>query len=92
MNWKVSVLDKKRIVELRGKAQALSPTVYIGKDGVTAEVVSELVRQLKKNKLVKVRLLQSVGDEREPVAERLARDSDSVLVEVRGRTVVLARD
>jgi RNA-binding protein len=92
VNGRAKVLNKKRIVELRGKAQALSPSVYVGKEGVTEEVVSELVRQLKKNKLVKVKLLQSAGDERKQVAERLARGSESVLIEVRGRTAVFATD
>jgi len=85
-------LDKKRIIELRGKAQLLKPTVYVGKEGISQSVVFELAKQLKKNKLVKVKLLASVDEGIAEVAEQLARDSGSTLVETRGRTVVLAKE
>jgi RNA-binding protein len=85
-------MDKARIIELRGKAQLLKPTVYIGKEGITGSVVQELTNQLKKNKLVKVKMLASVDTAKEEVAEQLVRDTASTLIEIRGRTVVLARD
>ena len=67
--------DKKHIIELRGKAQLLKPTVYIGKEGITGTVVFELVKQLRKNKLVKVKLLASVEEDKDEIAQQLARDS-----------------
>jgi RNA-binding protein len=85
-------MDKKKILGLRGKAQAIKATVYVGKDGITDEVVEELLRQLKKNKLVKAKLLPPVEEDRRVVGEDLAHRTQSVLVEVRGRTVVLATE
>jgi RNA-binding protein len=85
-------VDKRRIRELRGKAQSLSPTVHVGKEGITHSVGEELRKQLEKNKLVKVRLLQSFEGDREDAGRGLADASGSVLVEVRGKTVVLARE
>ena len=85
-------MEKKTIIELRGRAQQLRPSVQVGKDGITAAIIDELSRQLKKNKLVKVRLLSSFEADRHESAEKLARVSSSILVEVRGKTVVLARD
>lgn len=85
-------LDKKRIRELRGKAQSLAATVHVGKDGITEPVAEELKKQLEKNKFVKVRLLQSFEEPRDEAGKRLADASGSTLVEVRGRTVVLARE
>lgn len=85
-------MDKKRIRELRGKAQALDATMHVGKEGITESVAEELTRQLKKNKLVKVRLLPSLEMDRETAAEQLAKASASALVEIRGNTVVLAKD
>jgi RNA-binding protein len=85
-------MEKARIIELRAKAQMLKPTVYVGKEGITQSVVFELTKQLKKNKLVKVKLLASVEGDKDEMAEQLVRDSASTLVEVRGRTVVLAKD
>jgi len=78
--------------ELKGKAQSLAPTVHIGKDGITDPVAEELRKQLEKNRLVKVRLLQSFEEPRDEAGEKLAKVSGSTLVEVRGRTVVLARE
>lgn len=89
---RMTEIDKKRIIELRGKAQLLKPTVYVGKEGITQSVVFELTKQLKKNKLVKVKLLASVDSGIEETAEQLASDSGSALVEIRGRTVVLVKE
>lgn len=85
-------MDKKRIQELRGKAQSLTATVHVGKEGTTASVADEIRKQLEKNKLVKVRLLQSFEGDRDDAGKRLADASGATLVEVRGRTVVLARE
>lgn len=86
------LMDKKRIIELRGKAQALRPTVHVGKEGATEEVVAEIANQLRKNKLVKAKLLPSVEADRKAAGQELAAKTDSTLIEVRGRTVVLAKD
>ena len=85
-------MDKKRIIELRGKAQTLKSTVHVGKDGITATVVEEIDRQLKKTKLVKVKLLPALELDRKEAAAELARACSATLVEVRGRTVVLASE
>ena len=85
-------MDKKTIIELRGKGQALQATVYVGKDGISDKVLDEISRQLDKNKLVKVKLLPAVEQDRKEAAQELATKSSSVLVEVRGRTVLLAKE
>ena len=82
----------KRIVELKGKAQSIGATVHIGKEGVSGSVADELRKQLAKNKLVKVKLLEAAGEDKERVAAELVQKSEGTLVEIRGRTVVLARD
>ncbi len=84
--------DKRMIIELRGKAQSLPCTLHIGKDGVTDTVLEELSRQLKKNKLVKVKVLPAVEDERKALGRELADATSSTMIEVRGRTVVLAKE
>lgn len=85
-------MDKKRIMHLRGVAQGLEVTVHVGKDGVTEKVAEEVVRQLKKHRLVKIRLLPSLEQDKRDAAQALAAASEAVLVEVRGRTVVLAKE
>ncbi|OGS42749.1 MAG: hypothetical protein A3K67_00480 [Euryarchaeota archaeon RBG_16_62_10] len=84
-------MDKKRIIELRGAAQALRATVFVGKDGVTDAVLREIAAQLDKHGLVKVKLLPSFESDRKAAGDSLASVSGAVLIEVRGRTVVLAK-
>ena len=67
----------------------MKPTVHVGKEGITDTLIEEIVRQVKGRKVVKVRLLTSVEEDRKEVAEELAARSDSVLVDVVGHTVLL---
>lgn len=65
--------------------QDLKPTVWIGKQGCTATMIEEIVAQLKKRKMIKVKWLQNT--EVDPAA--VAAEAKAKLVEVRGRTMVL---
>ena len=86
-------MDKKRILELRGMATRLESSTHVGKNGVTASLVEEVARQLKDNKLVKVKVLKSALEAapRDEIARLLAEKTGSELVDVRGNTVVLFR-
>ena len=65
--------------------QDLKPTVWIGKQGCTGTMIEEIVSQLKKRKLIKVKWLQNTDVD--PAA--VAQGAKAKLVEVRGRTMVL---
>ena len=65
--------------------QDLKPTVWIGKQGCTATMIDEIVEQLKKRKMIKVKWLQNIEIEPELVASQ----ARATLVDVRGRTMVL---
>jgi RNA-binding protein len=67
--------------------QDLKPTVWIGKQGCTATMIEEIVAQLKKRTVIKVKWLQNTGVDPAWVATQ----AKATLVEVRGRTMVLAR-
>jgi len=84
-------MDKKRILELRGQAAKLEASTHIGKNGVTPSLIEEIKRQLKDNKLIKVKLLKSAVEAmpREEIAKDLAEKTVSELIEVKGNTVVL---
>jgi RNA-binding protein len=66
--------------------QDLKPTVWIGKQGCTDTMIEEIVQQLKKRKMIKVKWLQNC----EVDAESVAAQAKANLVEVRGRTMVLS--
>jgi len=65
--------------------QDLKPTVWIGKQGCTETMIDEIVEQLKKRTLIKVKWLQNTQIDPEDVALQ----ARATLVEVRGRTMVL---
>jgi RNA-binding protein len=84
-------MDTKRILELRGQAAHMDASTHVGKNGVTPSLIEEIVRQLKDNKLVKIKLLKSAVGEipREELAKALAEKAHAELIEVKGNTVVL---
>ena len=65
--------------------QDLKPTVWIGKQGCTETMIDEIVEQLKKRSMIKVKWLQNTQIDPEDVATQ----ARATLVEVRGRTMVL---
>jgi RNA-binding protein len=66
--------------------QNLKPTVWIGKQGCTPTMIEEIVAQLKKRKMIKVKWLQNTDVDPEAVASQ----AKARLVEVRGRTMIVA--
>jgi len=79
--------------ELKGRAASISPTLQIGKEGITRGVIEELEKQLKKSLLVKVKILKSAREkvDKRDIIRSLAELSCSELVEERGNTVVFCR-
>ena len=70
-----------------------SPTIWIGKSGVSEEVLKEVGKQLDKRKMVKVKLLGTAikGGQTEQIAVQIAEKTEASLVEVRGHTFMLYR-
>jgi RNA-binding protein len=68
----------------------LTPTLWIGKNGVNDAIVSELREQLKLRKAVKVRILKTALQElnRDSVARELELASGAKLLNLRGATAV----
>lgn len=76
----------KSIRQLRKEAMNISPAVQIGKKGLTEESIKEIKRQLKEKSLVKVKLLKASMESisRKDIAERIANDTGSKLVNLVG--------
>ena len=71
------------------EATELTPTVHVGKDGITDTLVDEVKLQLKTRKVVKVKLLPSAGEEKKELAYELAEKANATMVDVRGSVVTL---
>ena len=86
-------MEKEKLYQLKSEANQINPILNIGKNGVTDTLIEELNKQIKANRLVKVRVLKSAeeGKDVKAIAEEIANATRSTLIEVRGRTVVLYR-
>ena len=84
---------KMDIFNLKRDAAHLTPLLNIGKNGVSDSLIEELLRQLKRNKLVKVKILKSALEDldRKAIAGELAKRTGSQLVEIKGSSAVLYR-
>jgi RNA-binding protein len=71
--------------------QNIEASVAVGKSGVTDQVIAEIQKQLKKKRIIKIKLHGESKIGRTEIAKELASRSGANLVEVRGFTVVVTR-
>ncbi len=76
---------------LRGLGHSLEPVLHIGKEGVTEAVSAQLSIELDAHELVKVKLGQNTPEDRHSAGNELAALTQSELVQVLGRTMLLYR-
>lgn len=74
----------------------VEPTVRIGKQGITQAQISEMIKQLRKRQIIKIKLLQSFTEgksreERRKVGEELRKATKSTIVLHTGNSIVLQR-
>jgi len=76
---------------IKRELSAEKPTIWVGKEGAVSPIVNEISRQLEKREIVKVRILKSAlkNEEAKSVASKIAQQTDSTLIEVRGHTLLL---
>ena len=79
--------EKEARKELMRRALEIGPTVHVGKDGLKDSLYEEIKAQLKKNRLIKVKVLTDEGTS--DIAEAIAEATYAVVVDVRGSVVLL---
>lgn len=67
------------------------PTVNVGKEGVTDQIVKEVSKQLDAREMIKAKILKTALHETvaKIIAAQIAEQTESELVEVRGHTFLL---
>ena len=75
--------------ELIRRANELNPTVHVGKDGLDQGLFEEITNQLKKNRLIKVKVLSNADDGAKAAAEEIEQATGAVAVDVRGGVIIL---
>lgn len=71
-----------------------NPTIWVGKEGLTLQLVTEMQKQLEKSKMVKVRILPAAlqaENTAQSIAAKAAEQTGAALVEVRGHVFILFR-
>ena len=80
---------------LKDKARDLQPLVRVGKNGFTPAVMEEIKKQVKKNHLVKIKLLRSFveaysRDQLKELLEKMCIQASVILITKVGFIVVIA--
>ena len=77
---------------LRAEAHHLTPIFQVGKGGVNEEMTKQIREALEVRELIKVRILDNCEDDKQEVAEALAKGAHAELVQLIGLTVVLYKE
>ena len=85
------MLTPKMKRRIKSALSAENPTVHVGKEGVTVQIVSEVAKQLDAREMIKAKILKTALKETEAkdIATKIAEETESELVEVRGHTFLL---
>lgn len=82
-------LTGKQKRHLRGLGHDLSPVVLIGQQGIDTRVLAAINHAINAHELVKIKLLESFSGDRHETAEDLAAQTQTELVQVLGKTILL---
>jgi RNA-binding protein len=76
---------------IKRELSAEKPTIWIGKNGATKQVIGEISRQLEKKEMVKIKMLKSAlgNKEAKAVASEIAQQTGASVIDVRGHTIIL---
>ena len=65
--------------------------VRIGKSGLTENVIDEIKKQLKKNKVIKIKFLKTAITDKKKLFAEIAEKTNSKIMKKVGFTIVLAK-
>ena len=85
------MLTVKNRVKLRSLAMNLKPIYQVGKDGITSNLIEGLNLALEAHELIKISVLKTVAAPLKQIAYDLASATNSELIQVIGRQIVLYR-
>ena len=85
-------LSSRDRADLRGEAHHLTALVHVGHHGVSPTVIQALNEALSTRELVKVQLGRNADVKAKDAATQLARETDSEVVQVIGKTATFYRE
>jgi RNA-binding protein len=84
-------LQGKQKKYLRGLAHHLEPVVFVGREGLSASLLSSVNDSFKTRELIKIKLGQNCEIPKKEAARELSKQSKAELVQLIGKTVILYR-
>jgi RNA-binding protein len=86
-----AVITPKMKRRIKRKLGDEKPTVWVGKEGATAQIINEVSKQLDTREMIKAKILRTAlkDEEAKDIATKIAQQTDSLLIEVRGHTFLL---
>ena len=85
------LLTGKQVRHLRALGHHLKPVVLVGKEGVSAALLTTIDECLANHELLKIKLLETCPDDRREAALEIAQKTGSHVAQVLGRTILLYR-
>ena len=86
-------MTSKRRAELRGMANRLEPLFHVGKSGVTPAVIAQTNEVFNTRELIKLKvLLESAPEKPREIAEKIAAETSSQVVQVIGGSIILYKE
>jgi RNA-binding protein len=85
------VISSKAKNRMKRELSLEKPTLWVGKEGASPQMINEISRQLERRKIVKVRILTSALRDvsARDIALETAQQTESTLIDVRGHTFTL---
>jgi len=85
-------MTTKQRAYLKGLAMNIDPISQIGKGGLTTEYLESVEEALEARELIKINVLKNCLDEPKELAFAIGENTDSEVVQVIGRKIVLYRE
>jgi RNA-binding protein len=86
------MLNSKQRAQLRSMASQMDTIMQIGKGGIGEKLIATVSDALEARELIKMRVLENSGEAVRDVAEQLAEATESEVVAVIGKCLILYRE
>ena len=84
-------MNSKERATFRSIAMNMQPTSHIGKNGITETVIQAIDEQLEAKELIKIVVLKNSDFSAKDIAQDIAQDTNSEVVQVLGQKITLYR-
>ena len=82
-------MTSKQRAYLRSLAQKIDPIFQIGKTGITENQIEQLANALEARELIKITFLDTIPDDKHTIAEEIATQTNSEIVQIIGKKLTL---